>query len=214
MENADFLVEQEYATACKFNFTVSSAFCTPLPLTCFMIQDGLFLESGNLLLAQYITKCLDTGDSFDSSILRGLKESDDDEDEEPTTSSPQLDVTKTDPTPIVRRQSREEEEAIESLKHTEEAPNTIEEQTAKINITDDDEGEDVNEAVNPTIGANSMVDVLIAFLRFLPEPVIPVTLHKRLLDGTLSTNVDQVEVAYIQQFMIFFSIANFSHLFS
>ncbi|KAI8579196.1 hypothetical protein K450DRAFT_243208 [Umbelopsis ramanniana AG] len=153
--------------------------------------DGLFLESGNLLLAQYITKCLDTGDNFDSSILMGLKE--DDEDEEPTTSSPQLDAPKTDHNPLARRQSREEEEAIESLKHTEEAPNTLEEQTAKMNVTDDDDdSQEVNEAVSPTIGANSMVDVLIAFLRFLPDPVIPVTLYKRLLDGTLNPNVDQL----------------------
>jgi len=147
-----------------------------------------------LLLAQYITKCLDTGDNFDSSILMGLKESDDDdEDEKPTTSSPQLDTPTPDHTTMPRRQSREEEEAIDSLKHTEEAPNVIEEKTAKINITDDDESEDVNENVNPTIGANSMVDVLIAFLRFLPDPVIPITLYKRLLDGTLSPNVDQVD---------------------
>ncbi|KAG2176616.1 hypothetical protein INT44_007280, partial [Umbelopsis vinacea] len=153
--------------------------------------DGLFLESGNLLLAQYITKCLDTGDNFDSSILMGLNE--DDDDEEPTTSSPQLDTPKTDQTHLLRRQSREEEEAISSLKHTDEAPNTLEEHTAKINITDDDdENEEVNEAVNPTIGANSMVDVLIAFLRFLPDPVIPATLYKRLLDGTVSRNVDQL----------------------
>lgn len=162
------------------------------------IQDGLFLESGNLLLAQYITKCLDTGDNFDSSILMGLKESDnddddDDDDEKPTTSPPHLDAPTPNLTSITRRQSREEEEAIESLGHTEEATNTIEEKTAKINIKDDDESEDVNEAVNPTIGANSMVDVLIAFLQFLPEPVIPTTLYKRLLDGSLSPNVDQVD---------------------
>jgi hypothetical protein len=125
----------------------------------------------------------------------GLKESDDDEeeDEKPTTSSPQLDTPTPDHTTITRRQSREEEEAIESLKHAEEAPKIIEEKTAKISITDDDESEDVNETVNPTIGANSMVDVLIAFLRFLPDPVIPITLYKRLLDGTLSPNVDQVD---------------------
>ncbi|CAO3665848.1 unnamed protein product [Umbelopsis ramanniana] len=155
--------------------------------------DGLFLESGNLLLAQYITKCLDTGDNFDSSIIMGLKESeDDDEVEKPTASSPQLDTPTPDHTTMTRRQSKEEEEAIGSLKHTEEASNTIEGKTANINITDDDESEDVNETVNPTIGANSMVDVLVAFLRFLPDPVIPITLYKRLLDGTLSPNVDQL----------------------
>ncbi|KAH8550863.1 Endonuclease/exonuclease/phosphatase, partial [Umbelopsis sp. PMI_123] len=110
--------------------------------------DGLFLETGNLLLTEYIIKCLNTGDNFDSSILMGLNEGDKD-DEEPTTAPPAtLESPKTDNSP--------------------KAP------------------------VNPTIGANSMVDALVAFLSVLPEPVIPTSLFQRLIDGNLKPNVDQL----------------------
>jgi phosphatidylinositol-bisphosphatase len=145
------------------------------------------LESGDLLLAQYIQKCLDTGDDFDYSILLGTQDSDQEKPSDSTSTT--LDTQQADNSPIARRKSREDE-AIDSLKQSD-VPNTIEEQTASI---DDIESEGLNCEVSPTIGANSMIDVLVAFLECLPEPVIPSSLHKRLIDGTLSPNVTQVHI--------------------
>jgi phosphatidylinositol-bisphosphatase len=80
------------------------------------------------VVSDYIRKCLDSGDSFDTSILLGE-----------TTDGP-------------------------------------------------DEKQDTDDSV----GANSMIDVLLAFLECLPEPVIPTSLYSRALAA--SDSDDQVKL--------------------
>ncbi|GAB5588489.1 hypothetical protein Unana1_03389 [Umbelopsis nana] len=148
--------------------------------------DKLFLESGNLLLAQYIQKCLDTGDEFDNSILLGAEEPNK---EVPSSSTATLNAT--DSSPLARRKSLEYE-AISSLNQPD-TTNAVEEQISNINDNDDIESDNVIVAISATTGANSMVDVLVAFLESLPESVIPSSLYKRLIDGTLSPNANQLK---------------------
>lgn len=152
-------------------------------------QDKLFLESGNLLLAQYIQKCLDTGDEFDNSILLGAEEPNK---EVPSSSTATLNAT--DSSPLARRKSLEYE-AISSLNQPD-TTNAVEEQISNINDNDDIESDNVIVAISATTGANSMVDVLVAFLESLPESVIPSSLYKRLIDGTLSPNANQVRETF------------------
>ncbi|ORZ22421.1 Endonuclease/exonuclease/phosphatase [Absidia repens] len=80
-------------------------------------MDTLFLDHGDRVVSDYIRKCLDSGDSFDTSILLG-------------------------------------------------------------DTTDDQE---TKKGHNDSVGANSMIDVLLAFLECLPEPVIPTSHYSRAL---------------------------------
>lgn len=94
----------------------------------------------------------------------------------------------------IKRRKSQEAEAISSLAKSD-APNAIEHQTSTINTTDDTESEELNDEVNPTIGANSVIDVLVAMLTNLPEPVIPSSHYKRIIDGSLNSKISHVSIA-------------------
>lgn len=81
----------------------------------------MFLQSGDRVVSNYIRRCLDTGEQFDTHVLLSGRSSEDDTKE------------------------------------------------------DDD-----------TTGANSMIDVLVAFLECLPEPVIPTSMYKQALKAAES----------------------------
>ncbi|KAI7883681.1 DNase I-like protein [Lichtheimia hyalospora FSU 10163] len=83
--------------------------------------ESLFLQSGDRVVSNYIRRCLDTGEQFDTHVLLSGRASEDDTKE------------------------------------------------------DDD-----------TTGANSMIDVLVAFLECLPEPVIPTNMYKQALKAAES----------------------------
>ncbi|KAI8339909.1 Endonuclease/exonuclease/phosphatase [Chlamydoabsidia padenii] len=91
-------------------------------------MENLFLDHGDRVVSDYIRKCLDSGDSFDTSILLG-------------------------------------------------------------EIAD---GPDEKQDTDDSVGANSMIDVLLAFLECLPEPVIPTSLYSRVLAA--SDSDDQVKL--------------------
>jgi hypothetical protein len=94
----------------------------------------------------------------------------------------------------LERRKSQEAEALHSLAKSD-APNAIEHQTSTINTTDDTGSEVLNDEVNPTIGANSVIDVLVALLTNLPEPVIPSSHYKRIIDGSLNSKISHVSVA-------------------
>ncbi|KAI8090017.1 Endonuclease/exonuclease/phosphatase [Halteromyces radiatus] len=94
-------------------------------------MDNLFLAHGDRVISEYIRKCLDSGDSFDTSILLGV-------------------------------------------------------------VASDLESTQIDNSNNESIGANSMIDVLVAFLECLPEPVIPTDMYSRALAA--SDSDDQVKL--------------------
>lgn len=86
----------------------------------------MFLSHGDRVISDYIRKCLDSGDTFDTAILLG-------------------------------------------------------ETSQDINENEDDDSDNEKSKSSESVGANSMVDVLIAFLDCLPEPVIPTSFYSRAL---------------------------------
>lgn len=118
-------------------------------LNCFFLQDTLFLQHGDRVISEYVRRCLDTGDQFDTNVLLNGK-----------------------------RQGENDEAATESSTSddtTISGSNSLESQ-------DDKEANQTDEAM----GANSMIDVLVAFLECLPEPVIPSTMYKQALEAAES----------------------------
>ncbi|KAJ2959653.1 hypothetical protein NQZ79_g4925 [Umbelopsis isabellina] len=152
----------------------------------FKLED-LFLKGGDILLAQYILKCLDSGTDFDETVLLGTKPVKEDSPDEVVEEG-----IKDAGNSHIKRRKSQEAEAISSLAKSD-APNAIEHQTSTINTTDDTESEELNDEVNPTIGANSVIDVLVAMLTNLPEPVIPSSHYKRIIDGSLNSKISHLK---------------------
>lgn len=99
-----------------------------------LCQETLFMQHGDRDIAYYIRRCLDTGDSFQSTVIFN-------------------------------------KDRI--------SPAEIEDAAASV---DSSQSVDSNSLLNgEEVGANSMVDVLIAFLECLPEPVVPTEYYKQAL---------------------------------
>ncbi|KAG2181008.1 hypothetical protein INT43_008590 [Umbelopsis isabellina] len=152
----------------------------------FKLED-LFLKGGDVLLAQYILKCLDSGTDFDETVLLGTKPVKGGSADEVVEEG----IKDAGNTHLERRKSQEAE-ALDSLAKSD-APNAIEHQTSTLNATDDNESEELTDEVNPTIGANSVIDVLVAMLTNLPEPVIPSSHYKRIIDGSLNSKISHLK---------------------
>lgn len=99
-----------------------------------LCQESLFMQHGDRDIADYIRRCLDTGDSFQSTVIFNKSRTAHDETEDGGDSS-------------------------ESSRS----------------------GESGSSMTGEEVGANSMVDVLIAFLECLPEPVVPTEYYKQAL---------------------------------
>ncbi|KAI9307306.1 Endonuclease/exonuclease/phosphatase [Cunninghamella echinulata] len=97
-------------------------------------MEDLFLSHGDRVISDYIRKCLDSGDTFDTAILLG-------------------------------------------------------ETSQDINENEDDDSDNEKSKSSESVGANSMVDVLIAFLDCLPEPVIPTSFYSRALAAADSNDL-------------------------
>lgn len=170
--------------------STKSSRCTYKIFNCeFCMQEDLFLKGGDVLLAQYILKCLDSGTEFDETVLLGTTPVKEDSMEKIVDEG----IIDAGNSHIERRKSHEAE-AIDSLAKSD-APNAIEHQTFTANTTDDTESEELTDEVNPTIGANSVIDVLVAMLTNLPEPVIPSSLYKRVIDGSSNSKISHVSIA-------------------
>ncbi|KAI8137256.1 Endonuclease/exonuclease/phosphatase [Fennellomyces sp. T-0311] len=100
--------------------------------------DDLFLDHGDRVISEYVRRCLDTGEQFDTNVLLSGKQKESKSDDESAS------------------KEEDEDKAV------------------------------ATEGAEETIGANSMIDILVAFLECLPEPVIPVNMYKQALEATAS----------------------------
>ncbi|KAI7848005.1 Endonuclease/exonuclease/phosphatase [Circinella umbellata] len=114
--------------------------------------DYLFLDHGDRVISEYIRRCLDTGEQFDTNVLLSGQRKQDSSD----------------------NGTNDDDSSVNS----DEATLTDKNETTTPEIMEDE---------NETVGANSMIDILVAFLECLPEPVIPAAMYKQALEAANST---------------------------
>ena len=110
------------------------------------------MDHGDRVISEYVRRCLDTGEQFDTNVLLSgqRKQASSDNGSNDDDSSSDSDEAKlTDRNETTTPESREDE--------------------------------------NETVGANSMIDILVAFLECLPESVIPQAMYKQALEAANST---------------------------
>ncbi|KAI8973493.1 Endonuclease/exonuclease/phosphatase [Mycotypha africana] len=126
--------------------------------------ESLFLEHGDLNVSTYIRECLDNGEQFDTNVLLGNQ---------------QL-ISADTTTDKTESEMHEVKSSLSGLtladEHNTDGKITYDE--------DDDDNEEVRcDLSKEAISANSMIDVLVAFLECLPEPVVTTTNYARALEA-------------------------------